>query len=109
MPLAADFCDDGLALADTMMGVATMSVATLQGRHRKQRHGRHAEPYELMAIFGWSTMKEAARYTRAARQKVLAASAMGLLIADQKPNKTVPLLPAPQESGTKENANPPER
>ena len=78
-------------------------------RHRKQRHGRHAEPYELMAIFGWSTMKETARYTRVARQKVLAASAMGLLIADQKPNKTVPLLPAPQESGTKENANPLER
>lgn len=36
---------------------------------------------QLMAVFGWSTMKEAARYTRAARQKVLAASAMPLLIA----------------------------
>ncbi|MDK3075797.1 tyrosine-type recombinase/integrase [Sedimentitalea sp. JM2-8] len=31
---------------------------------------------QLMAIFGWSTMKEASRYTRAARQKVLAASGM---------------------------------
>jgi len=33
----------------------------------------------LMAIFGWTTMKEASRYTRAARQKVLAASGMKLL------------------------------
>lgn len=34
---------------------------------------------QLMAIFGWTTMKEASRYTRAARQKVLAASGMKLL------------------------------
>ncbi|MFP7571047.1 tyrosine-type recombinase/integrase [Marivita sp. S2033] len=34
---------------------------------------------QLMAIFGWATMKEASRYTRAARQKVLAASGMKLL------------------------------
>jgi integrase len=39
---------------------------------------------QLMAIFGWSTMKEAARYTRAARQKVLAASGMKHLSRDQK-------------------------
>ncbi|WP_370300810.1 tyrosine-type recombinase/integrase [Pseudooceanicola sp.] len=31
---------------------------------------------QLMAIFGWSTMKEASRYTKAARQKVLAGSGM---------------------------------
>lgn len=31
---------------------------------------------QLMAIFGWSTMKEASRYTRAARQKVLAGAGM---------------------------------
>lgn len=37
---------------------------------------------QLMAIFGWSTMKEAARYTKTARQKVLAASGMKLLVAD---------------------------
>jgi integrase len=55
---------------------------------------------QLMAIFGWTTMKEAARYTRAARQKVLAGSAMGLLVADQKTNETVPLLPPLQRSGT---------
>jgi integrase len=39
---------------------------------------------QLMAIFGWSTMKEASRYTRAARQKVLAASGMKHLSRDQK-------------------------
>lgn len=37
---------------------------------------------QLMAIFGWTTMKEASRYTRAARQKVLAASGMKLLSRD---------------------------
>jgi integrase len=55
---------------------------------------------QLMAIFGWSTMKEAARYTKAARQKVLAASGMKLLTLDQSPNKSVPLLPAPEDGGT---------
>jgi hypothetical protein len=38
---------------------------------------------QLMAIFGWKTMKEAERYTRAARQKVLARSAMRLLVPDR--------------------------
>lgn len=55
---------------------------------------------QLMAIFGWSTMKEAARYTKAARQKVLAASGMKLLTLDQSPNKSVPLLAAPEDGGT---------
>lgn len=48
---------------------------------------------QLMAIFRWSTLKEAAHYTRAARQKVLAASGMKLLNLDQNPNETVPLFP----------------
>ena len=39
---------------------------------------------QLMAIFGWKTMKEAERYTRAARQKVLAGSAMRLLVPERK-------------------------
>jgi integrase len=33
-----------------------------------------------MAIFGWETMKEAARYTKAARQKKMARDAMPLLL-----------------------------
>lgn len=38
---------------------------------------------QLMAIFGWKTMKEAERYIRAARQKVLAGEAMQLLVPDR--------------------------
>jgi integrase len=56
---------------------------------------------QLMAIFGWSTMKEAARYTRAANQKVLAAAGMKLLTLDQSANESVPLFPGPQDGGTK--------
>ena len=33
-----------------------------------------------MAIFGWESMKEAARYTKAARQNKLARDAMPLLL-----------------------------
>jgi len=39
-----------------------------------------ASEYTLMAMFGWMTPKEAARYTRAVRQKRLAAAGMPLLI-----------------------------
>ena len=35
---------------------------------------------QLMAIFGWESMKEAARYTKAARQNKLARDAMPLLL-----------------------------
>lgn len=38
---------------------------------------------QLMAIFGWQTMKEAAHYTKMANQKKLAASAMPLLSIGQ--------------------------
>ena len=55
---------------------------------------------QFMAKFGWSTMKEAARYTRAARQRVLAASGMKLLTLDQNSNKSVPLFPAQEGGGT---------
>jgi hypothetical protein len=41
---------------------------------------------QLMAILGWKTMKEAERYARAARQKVLAGSALRLLVPDRKRN-----------------------
>lgn len=55
---------------------------------------------QLMAIFGWTTMKEAARYTRTARQKLLAATAMGLLVSNEKSDGSVPLLPSPKKSET---------
>lgn len=38
-----------------------------------------ATAHQLMSIFGWLTLKEAERYTRAAEQKRLAAGAMSLL------------------------------
>ena len=39
-----------------------------------------ADPHKLMKIFGWRTLKEAERYTRAVRQAKMAAEAMPLLI-----------------------------
>ncbi len=56
---------------------------------------------QLMAVFGWTTMKEAARYTRAARQKVLAASGIKLLSLEQNESKSVPLFPDKDSGGTK--------
>jgi hypothetical protein len=40
-----------------------------------------------MAIYGWRTIKEAQRYTRAARQKVLAGSGMHLSRRPEKGTK----------------------
>jgi hypothetical protein len=38
-----------------------------------------ATAHQLMSIFGWLTLAEAERYTRAVRQRVLAAEAMEML------------------------------
>jgi len=38
-----------------------------------------ATEQQLMAIFGWRTIQEAERYTRAARRKKMAGDAMPLL------------------------------
>jgi integrase len=38
---------------------------------------------QLMAIFGWKTIQEAERYTKAARRKKMAGDAMGLLRRDK--------------------------
>ncbi len=59
-----------------------------------------ASEHQLMAIFGWASPKQAAIYTKAARQKVLAGSAMPLLVS-QSENKSVPLSDLVQASGTK--------
>lgn len=48
------------------------------GARRAAENG--ATEHELMSIFGWLTPKEAARYTKAARQKLLAKRAMPLLM-----------------------------
>jgi site-specific recombinase XerD len=47
-----------------------------------------ASVHELMAIFGWLTMKEAERYTQAARRRRLARNAGELLV--RHANKTSP-------------------
>ena len=49
-----------------------------------------ATEHEIMAVTGHRTSKEVTRYTRAARQKVLAERAMAKLTAGQKANKSVP-------------------
>ena len=43
-----------------------------------------ATAHELMSIFGWLTLKEAERYTRAAEQKKIAARAMSMLERGEK-------------------------
>lgn len=65
-----------------------------------------ATEHQLMAIYGWLTPKEAARYTRAARNKKMAGEAMHLLAPqDGTPgetgNKSVPLESANAPGGTK--------
>lgn len=39
-----------------------------------------ATTHQLMAIFGWRTLKEAERYTRAAQQKRFAGGAMRMIV-----------------------------
>ncbi len=48
-----------------------------------------AKPHQLMSIFGWRTLAEAERYTRAADRKKLAGEAMGLLVAKPAPGGTI--------------------
>ena len=47
-----------------------------------------ATPHQLMAIFGWRTLKEAERYTKAAEQKRIAAGAMKLLLSGGSENES---------------------
>jgi integrase len=59
-----------------------------------------ASEYQLMAIFGWQTAKEAARYTKKANKKRMAGDAMYLLVPTQHGNMGVPLSKAVTTSGT---------
>jgi hypothetical protein len=75
-----------------------VSGATMQGfltaRRMVRKAGaviaahKGATPHQLMAIFGWRTLKEAERYTKAAEQKRIAAGAMPLLIAGRSQNES---------------------
>lgn len=55
---------------------------------------------QLMAIYGWTNPKQAALYTRKARQKVLAGGSMHLINLDGLTGREVPPETAMQESGT---------
>jgi integrase len=62
---------------------------------------RGATEYELMALFGWSSSKLAALYTRKANRRKLEAGAAPLLMrAEPIVNESVPLFPAVKASGT---------
>ena len=64
-----------------------------------------ASEHEIMAVTGHQTSKEVTRYTRAARQAILAGSAMARLASGEIENKSVPLDDVMKKSGTKPNAN----
>jgi integrase len=63
-----------------------------------------ASEHEIMAVTGHQTSKEVTRYTRAARQSVLAESAMARLAAGDFVNRSVPLQQPVRKSGTKSRA-----
>jgi integrase len=60
-----------------------------------------ATPHQLMAMFGWNTLKQAEHYTRGVDRKRLANEGMRLISLDQSANETVPPLTADASSGTK--------
>jgi site-specific recombinase XerD len=48
-----------------------------------------ASAHQLMAVFGWTTLRQAELYTRAAQQKLLAASGMALIVPGRDENESV--------------------
>lgn len=71
---------------------------------RKAACARMAElgctEFEIAAVTGHQTLKEVVRYTRAARQKIRAASAMAKYSGGQLANESVPLSGVVGEGGT---------
>ena len=59
-----------------------------------------ATEHQLMAIYGWSSPKQAALYTRAADRKRLANDAMAMVDPDYSENESVPPESAVEASGT---------
>jgi hypothetical protein len=53
-----------------------------------------------MALFGWSSTKQAALYTRNASRARLEADAAPLLMQGQRSNESVPLFPVVASGGT---------
>jgi integrase len=60
----------------TEAGLMGLSAHGLRKAAATRLAERGATAHELMAVFGWSTMREAERYTRAANRKVLASGVM---------------------------------
>lgn len=58
-------------------------------------------PSQLQAIYGWTTLQQAERYTRGADRRRLAAAGMKTLMPAQMVNKIVPLGNPILEGGTK--------
>jgi integrase len=48
-----------------------------------------ASPHQLMAIFGWLTLKEAERYTQAARRRRMARAGMGFLVRKETEDEQI--------------------
>ncbi len=59
-----------------------------------------ATEHQLMAIFGWSSPKQAALYTRQANRKRLTGDAMHLVVPDQTGNESVPPPRVVADGGT---------
>ena len=55
----------------------------------------------MMAVFGWTTTKQAGLYTKKANRNKLAKGAMPLLVPDQEVNESVPPSEGGAGSGTK--------
>jgi integrase len=60
-----------------------------------------ATTHQLMAIFGWTTVKQAEHYTRKANRKLLARGSMHFLSLEQKENGIDPLSTVVREGGSK--------
>lgn len=59
-----------------------------------------ATEHQLMAIFGWNSPKQAARYTESVDRKKLVSEAMHLIDPDYRENESVPLIAAVEAGGT---------
>jgi hypothetical protein len=76
------------ALYKLMHEIARTGDLTFLVPNTGSRSPRTASPHQLMAIFGWHTLKEAERYTKAVEPKKIAARTMPLRIPARKQNES---------------------
>ena len=84
-----------------MAGLAHCSAHGLRKAGATIAAERGASGHALMAIFGWTTLKQAEGYTRAADQQRLADEHMHLIVPEQSEAESVPLQSAVASGGTK--------